>query len=535
MPTTNSENPYDPPQHGGAPEDRSAAAAAPTGSEDRAFFGHPAGLLTLFFAEMWERFSYYGMRAILILFMTKATAEGGLGFDNAQKGVVYALYTSMVYFAGLAGGWLADNVLGQRRAVFWGGVVIMLGHISLAFHGLPFFFGGLGMIIVGTGLLKPNISTIVGQLYGPTDVRRDSGFAIYYMGINIGSFVGQTVCGFFAQHPWFKANVLSPMGISDSASWHWGFAAAAVGMLLGLIVFVWKGRLMGDAGLRPNPPANAAEALRRQKILWLLIGGTAAAVVLGGLVYALEIPVKAGWINIGFGLLLLGLTLGSFGRIMLSPEFSHEERRRLTVVCILFVASVVFWGAFEQAGGALNLFAENKSADKILGFAFPSSWYQNINPFGIMVLSPFFAVMWMRLGNRAPSSPAKFALALMLVGAGFVVAAIGSGLFDRSQDRISPMWLTVVYLLHTVGELCLSPIGLSMVTKLSPQRAVSQVMSIWFLANADANFLAGQTVILNEYFSDTQIFWAIAAITLLSGAVLAAMVKPIRAMMGGVH
>jgi POT family proton-dependent oligopeptide transporter len=306
-------------------------------------------------------------------------------------------------------------------------------------------------------------------------------------------------------------------------------------MLLGLIVFVWKGRLMGDAGLRPNPPANAAEALRRQKILWLLIGGTAAAVVLGGLVYALEIPVKAGWINIGFGLLLLGLTLGSFGRIMLSPEFSHEERRRLTVVCILFVASVVFWGAFEQAGGALNLFAENKSADKILGFAFPSSWYQNINPFGIMVLSPFFAVMWMRLGNRAPSSPAKFALALMLVGAGFVVAAIGSGLFDRSQDRISPMWLTVVYLLHTVGELCLSPIGLSMVTKLSPQRAVSQVMSIWFLANADANFLAGQTVILNEYFSDTQIFWAIAAITLLSGAVLAAMVKPIRAMMGGVH
>lgn len=505
-------------------------------SSDVAFFGHPSGLLTLFFAEMWERFSYYGMRAILILFMTQQTTEGGLGFAKEQSGVIYALYTSMVYFAGLAGGWLADNMLGQRRAVFWGGVVIMLGHILLALHGLQYFFSGLGLIIVGTGLLKPNISAIVGQLYGPADVRRDSGFAIYYMGINIGSFFGQTVCGFFAQHPWFKENVLAPAGISPGASWHWGFAAAAVGMFLGLVVFVWRGRLMGEAGLHPNPPKSKEEAARRILIVKLLLGGIGLLIVCGIVVYVLGIELNASWLNFIFGMILLSLTVVSFGRILLSPEFKSDERKRLSVVCILFVASVLFWGAFEQAGGSLNLFADEKSADKIFGWSFPSSWYQNINPFGIMVLSPLFAWMWLRFGTRAPSSPAKFAIALLLVGLGFVVVAVGSALYDREPGvRLSPLWLTSAYVLQTVGELFLSPIGLSMVTKLSPQRAVGQIMSIWFLANADANFLAGQTVVLNKHFSHTQIFSAVAAITIVASIVLAIMIKPIRRLMGGVH
>ena len=530
-----------------------AEKAAPTLPSDRAFFSHPAGLLTLFFAEMWERFSYYGMRAILILFMTMMTAEhaeelrqagesvdparmGGLGFADAKAGVIYALYTSLVYFVGLAGGWLADNILGQQRAVFWGGVVIMLGHISLAFHGLPFFFAGLALIIVGTGLLKPNISTIVGQLYTPTDVRRDSGFAIYYMGINIGSFFGQTVCGFFAQHSWFKDHVLGPLGIASTASWHWGFAAAAVGMFFGLVVFVWKGNLMVGAGLRPTPPANEAEVRRRKFILQCLIAAVAALPVAGFGIYASGVSISAEVIGIAFGVLLLVLTLVSFARIFFSAEFNTEERRRLTVVVILFCASVLFWGAFEQAGGSLNLFAERKSALMIGGMDFPSSWYQNINPFGIMVLSPVFAFMWLKLGERAPSSPAKFSLGLLLVGAGFILAALGSSEFDRSQERISVLWLTSVYVTHTVGELCLSPIGLSMVTKLSPRRAVSQVMSIWFLANADANFLAGQTVVLSDRFklSDTQIYWSIAAVTIAAGIVLAAMAEPIKRLMGGV-
>jgi POT family proton-dependent oligopeptide transporter len=520
-----------------------AATQQPHDRLDRAFFGHPAGLLTLFFAEMWERFSFYGMRAILVLFMAASIETGGLGFGDTPKGVIYALYTSMVYFAGLAGGWLADNIMGQRRAVFWGGVVIMLGHISLAFHGLAFFFGGLILIIVGTGLLKPNISTIVGLLYDAKDTRRDSGFAIYYMGINIGSFFGQTACGFLAQHSWFKRSVLAPLGISETASWHFGFAAAAVGMFFGLIVFVWKGGLMREAGLNPNPPSSDEDAARRKRILWLagtIIGGIIliGCVIAGGVYQAgVDVaPDTVAWIiNISFGVLLLALTLVSFGKVILLSDLNGEERKRMTVVFILFFANVLFWGAFEQAGGSLNLFADEKSQLSVLGFEFPSSWYQNINPFGIMVLSPFFAYMWLRFGDRAPSSPAKFSIGLLLVGAGFVVAALGSGLFDKAQTRISPAWLVMVYTLHTVGELCLSPIGLSMVTKLAPQRAISQVMSIWFLSNANANFLAGQTVALNERLGgDTQIFWVIAAVTIGAAILLASIANPIKRMMGGV-
>jgi proton-dependent oligopeptide transporter, POT family len=548
--------------------------------KDRAFFGHPAGLLTLFFAEMWERFSYYGMRAILILFMTSVTAQrgqemvregeatvineiggqpttirvgssdssdssstkqkevslGGLGFTDAKAGVIYALYTSLVYFAGLAGGWLADNVMGQRRAVFWGGLTIMFGHISLAFHGLPYFFGGLALIIAGTGLLKPNISTIVGLLYGPKDVRRDSGFTIYYMGINIGSFLGQTVCGFFAQHPAFKEKFLVPFGIDVYACWHWGFAAAAVGMFFGVVVFVACGGLMGDAGLHPKPPANQREADRRVLILRLILAGLLTLAIATAAVYATGISISVDAINIGFGTLYLLITVASFARIFLSGEFNDDERRRLTVVFILFVASVIFWGAFEQAGGSLNLFADRKSQLKIGSMNIPSSWYQNINPFGIMVFSPVFAFLWLRLGDRAPSSPAKFSLALFLVGLGFAVAAIGSAQFEATGRRISPMWLTTVYLLHTVGELLLSPIGLSLVTKLAPERSVSQIMAIWFLANANANFIAGQTVVLNDKFklSDTQVFWAIAIVTIGAAGVLALMIQPIKRMMGDV-
>jgi proton-dependent oligopeptide transporter, POT family len=394
----------------------------------------------------------------------------------------------------------------------------------------------LALIIVGTGLLKPNISTIVGLLYGPKDVRRDSGFTIYYMGINVGSFFGQTVCGFFAQHPVFKERFLVPFGIDPYACWHWGFAAAAVGMFFGLVVFVTCGGLMGNAGLRPNPPASEQQADRRALILRLLIGGLVTLAAVAGLLYYQGITVSEDVINIGFGSLLLIITLASFSRILLSGEYNVEERRRLTVVTILFVASVIFWGAFEQAGGSLNLFADRKSQLKIGSIDIPSSWYQNINPFGIMLLSPVFAMMWLKLGDRAPSSPAKFSLGLFLVGFGFVVAAIGSAQFEATGQRISPMWLTAVYLLHTVGELLLSPIGLSLVTKLAPERSVSQIMSMWFLANANANFIAGQTVVLNDKFklSDTQVFCAIAFVTIVTAVALALMIKPIKRMMGDV-
>jgi POT family proton-dependent oligopeptide transporter len=549
-------------------------------ARDRAFFGHPAGLLTLFFAEMWERFSYYGMRAILILFMTSVTAQqardlidsgratvvsevggqpttirvaassdkegevtdarevsvGGLGFADAKAGVIYALYTSLVYFAGLAGGWLADNVMGQRRTVFWGGLIIMFGHISLAFHGIPTFFTGLGLIIVGTGLLKPNISTIVGLLYGPKDIRRDSGFTIYYMGINVGSFFGQTVCGFFAQHPLFREKFLVPFGIDPYACWHWGFSAAAVGMFFGLVVFVACGGLMGNAGLRANAPASPEEAQRRERILRLMGLGVAALAIVGAVIYLADISVSADALNLGFGAVLLTITIASFSRILFFGQYNLEERRRLTVVFILLIASVLFWGAFEQAGGSLNLFADRKLQLNVGSFNIASSWYQNINPFGIMLLSPVFAYMWLKMGERAPSSPAKFTLGLFLVGLGFLVAAFGSAQFATTGQRISPMWLITVYLFHTVGELVLSPIGLSLVTKLAPERSVSQIMSIWFLANANGNFIAGQTIVLSDKFNltDTQIFGAVAAVTIVAAVVLTLMIKPIKSMMGDV-
>jgi POT family proton-dependent oligopeptide transporter len=524
------------------PNPRSAETSAISAKPgDRAFFGHPAGLFPLFFTEMWERFSYYGMRSILVLFMTLATAQGGLELNASQAGVIYALYTSLVYFAGLVGGWLADNTIGQRKAVFWGGVLIMCGHISLAFHAPAFFFSGLALIIAGTGLLKPNISTLVGLLYSPSDARRDSGFAIYYMAINIGSFFGQSACGYFAQHSWFKANVLSPLGFSAQSSWHFGFAAAAVGMFLGLVQFILSGRLMGAAGVDPYPPANAEEALRRRKIL--RYGGIVllALVAMGVVGYyavqraGVDGDVLANAVNLGFGSILVVATLLSFGRILFFSGLDRVERNKIYVVFLLFLASVIFWSAFEQAGGLLNLFALQKSQDQILGFEFPTAWYQNINPLGIIFLSPFFAYLWLRWGDRSPSSPAKFAIGLMFVGLGFVFAGMGSAVFDRTEQRIHPMWLTSVYLCHSLGELFLSPIGLSLVTKLSPQRVVSQVMSIWFLANADANFLAGQTIRLSESYTHTQIFWATAAITIGAGFLLALFVRPIRRLMGGVH
>lgn len=499
---------------------------------DRAFFGHPAGLLTLFSTEMWERFSYYGMRALLTLFMTAATVEGGLGFDKPKAGVIYALYTSLAYFAGIVGGWLADNMIGQRRATFYGGVIIMLGHICLAFHSTALFFSGLGLVIVGTGLLKPNISTMVGLLYDKHDERRDSGFALYYMGVNLGSFLGQTVCGFLAQHPWFKANVLAPYGFTPTDSWHWGFAAAAVGMFFGLIVFVWKGNLLGSAGLHANPPANAAEARRRYRIV---LGGIAVLAVGALLFWLFGRDVSPQALNIGFGAILLAATVLSFARILYFSDLDLAERRRIYVVFILFVVSVVFWMAFEQAGGSLNLFADEKSQLEVGGFAIPSSWYQNVNPFGIIILSPVFAYVWLKWGRRAPSSPAKFAFSALVIGISFIVAALGSQLFDSTHERISPLWLVSIYVMHTIAELCMSPIGLSMVTKLSPQRVVSQVMSIWFLANANANFLAGQTLVLSEVFTDTQMYLGIAAITLVAGLFLAIMIRPIRSMMGDVH
>jgi POT family proton-dependent oligopeptide transporter len=504
--------------------------ATPAQSDDTAFFGHPRGLSTLFFTELWERFSYYGMRAILILFMTASVASGGLGYDVGKAGAVYGTYVSLVYLLALPGGWFADRIVGLRRAVLYGGIIIMLGHISLAIPGEATFYFGLLLIVVGTGLLKPNVSAMVGTLYKQGDVRRDSGFSIYYMGINLGAFISPLVVGGLAQLPAFR-RFLGSVGLAPESSWHFGFAMAAVGMLFGVIWYVRGGKYLGDRGLHPAPAASpeAAIRLRRNTTIAIVtaIGLLAAVVGLGA----------AGWITITpqgvakvVGMSLLVIIVGFFGWLFLAGDWTKEERKRLRLILVLFIAASFFWSAFEQAGSSLNLFAENDTRNTVLGIGFPASWFQSLNALFIIALAPVFAWLWIRMGKRDPTTPAKFSFGLVLVGIGFLVMMVAASL-SASGVKVSPMWLLVTYLLHTIGELTLSPVGLSAMTKLAPQRVVGLMMGVWFMSTAAGNFIAGTVVGLYASFSQAQVFGAVAAFTIVAGVLLALLVKPIKRML----
>jgi POT family proton-dependent oligopeptide transporter len=496
------------------------------------FFGHPAGLSTLFFTEMWERFSYYGMRAILLLFMTAAVAEGGLGWSAAKAGPIYGLYTAMVYLTALPGGWIADRLLGQRRSVLIGGIIIALGHVSLTFHGIGFFFLGLLLIVTGTGLLKPNISTMVGGLYTPEDARRDAGFSIFYMGINIGGFFSPLVCGFLAQSVQFRG-FLQSHGIDPANSWHWGFGAAAVGMTLGLIQYVLGGRRLGRTGLPPatlDPAERAARARDRRNLL-------IAAVVLAALVaVGVLLRLSVSQVTQGLGYALLVIPIVYFGYLFSRP-WTPEERKHLLAILAFFIFACLFWSAFEQAGSTLNLFGQRFTRNSIFGFEFPASWLQSVNSAFIWMLAPVFAWLWIALGRRRlePSSPTKFAYGLFFVGAGFLVmvgAALSSG---PAGGRVTPLWLITVYLLHTLGELCLSPVGLSAMTKLAPRQVVSQMLGIWFLADALGNFIGGQVAGVFEKFPLPAIFGAVTGVCMVFTLIAVVLIRPIKRLMGEVH
>jgi POT family proton-dependent oligopeptide transporter len=495
------------------------STAAP--ADDAAFFGHPRGLATLFFTELWERFSYYGMRAILILFMTAPAAAGGLGFDTARAGVVYGTYTALVYLVSLPGGWIADRRLGQRRATLWGGAVIMAGHVSLAVPSLATFYLGLALVVAGTGLLKPSISTMVGQLYAPDDPRRDGGFSLYYMGINVGAFLAPLVCGFLAQSETFRG-FLARAGVSPERAWHFGFGMAAVGMLLGLVQYVAGGRHLGDAGLAP------VRAGRRGGAGWRGVALGAAVLALAGASVATGIvrPTVEG-LGDAFGVVLLATTVGFFGWLLLAPRWTPGERRRLIVVGVLFVGAAVFWSVFEQAGSTLNLFAERSTDTSVLGHRFPPSWLQSLNSLFIIALAPVFAWLWDRLGRRNPSSPAKFALGLLFAALGFALLVIAA---RRAQAgvAVSPLWLVGTYLLHTIGELCLSPVGLSAMTRLAPAGIVSLTMGAWFLASAVGNYLGGRVAGLYDTGALPALFGGVALYALVAAAVLAVLVRPMR-------
>ena len=451
------------------------------GTPGKTFFGHPAGLGTLFFTELWERFSYYGIRALLVLFMVATAAEGGLGFDDPTATAIYGLYTAGVYLAALPGGWLADRVFGQQNAVWYGGIIIAAGHIVLSLPGIGLvgehygFFFGLILIVVGTGLLKPNISSCVGELYPEGGSRRDAGYVLYYMGINVGAFLGPLICG------WLRVDY----------GWHWGFAAAAVGMIAGLVVYRATQKHLGDFGKLPNPTPPGQEGRTRNMKL-AIYAGTAVLFLVALLGLEGFISIDARSLSEASVYVIVGVAALFFGRVLLDKALTALERRRVIVLVALFIGAALFWSGFEQAGSSLNLFAERYTAREMFGIVIPAEWFQSLNPLYILIFAPFFSALWINLGRRNldPSIPLKFALGFLQLGLGFGFMWFAASLI-QDGDQVLPTWLLLTYLFHTTGELCLSPIGLSATSKLAPRAYYSQMMGMWFFGAALGNLLAG--------------------------------------------
>jgi len=501
----------------------STSQDAATSNLDRSFFGHPAGLSTLFFTEMWERFSYYGMRAILLLYMTKTFAEGGLGFDEKYAGLIYGTYVSSVWYLPLPGGWLADRILGAKRAVLIGAIIIACGHYSMAINSKLTFYAGLILIACGTGLLKPNISAMVGQLYSEEDKRRDSGFSIFYTGINLGAFLAPLLVGFLAQSQSFK-NVIAGMGLDPNSSWHWGFGAAGVGMTLGIVQYLLGQHRLAGVGSKPDiPPATAETAgggIDYLTLVLALVGGAVGAGL--GIIYG-EARISA----------LFPTVVGFFFGYLLGiiRHLKGEELRRVIVIFILFVFSILFWMTYEQAGSSLTLFADRLTRTTILGWTYPSSWFQSVPALFVIIFASIIGAVWLKLGDRQPSSPGKFTIGLFFAGIAFVVIAFAAML--AAGGRVSPMWLVLVYFLQTIGELCLSPVGLSTVTKLSPGRMVGLMLGVWFLSISIGSYIAGLATGLfagNDNTALTRGFGIFAGITLVAAIILAVLTPLIKRM-----
>ncbi len=472
--------------------------------------GHPRGLTTLFFTEMWERFSYYGMRALLLLYMKTEVTSGGLGIDVKTATSIYGAYTGSVWLMSIPGGWIADNVLGTRRSVLLGGIIIALGHYSLAIPTIYTFYAGLILIVLGTGLLKTNVSAIVGDLYSPEDPRRDAGFSIFYVGINIGAFAAPLVCSF----------------LGEKINWHLGFAAAGIGMTFGLIQYVRGRDRLAHVG---NPPQQTSAETKRKALTGLfLMAATSAAVLF--LYFGPEPVVKNKvWIMLGaLAIFLVWLFLA-----FLKPE----EKKPVAAIVVLFFFSIIFWMCYEQAGSSFNLFADEFTNRSVFGYVFPAGWYQSSPAFFVWVLAPVFAAFWLRLGDRQPSSPVKFSFGLVFVGLGAGLLAVAS-LFIGGGNKVGPWWLVGVYLLQTIGEICLYPVGLSTTTKLAPRRLIGLMMGVWFLSISLGNFMAGMMAGYFEGGSSEALvglFGKLAAMPILAAVILLALTPWLRRLMGKVR
>ena len=449
------------------------------------------------------------------LSLTAETSTGGLGYDVAKAALIYGLYNSLVYLMNLPGGWIADRLIGQRRSVLVGGIVIAAGHFTMAVPGIAAFYAGLGLIVIGTGLLKPNISVMVGQLYTEHDTRRDAAFTIFYMGINIGAFAAPLICGYLGQN----------------VNWHLGFAAAGVGMVIGMIMYVLLGRNLGSVGyLRADAEAEKPTSMRTFGV------GVVAVLALFATIYGLSAAglyeLTAQNLTRIYSAILMAIVVGLFGWLFTRSYWTDLERKRLYLIGLLFFGACMFFLAFEQAGSSLNLFADNNTERGFLGLEIPASFFQSINALFIFTIAPIVAAIWLALGRsgKDPASPVKFGIGLVLVGLGFVVM-IGASAASANGTLVSPMWLVLTYLLHTLGELTLSPVGLSAMTKLAPARVSSLMMGVWFLGASVGNFLAGFVASFSEALEGPSFYGFIAAIAIGSGLIFFFAAGPFKRMM----
>ena len=482
----------------------------------KGFFGHPKGLLSLFFTEFWERFSYYGMRAILLYYMYYELNQGGLNLEQSTANSIMAVYGSLVYMSGIIGGWIADRLFGTTKTVFYGGIAIMLGHAVLALPGgLTTLFISMALIIIGTGLLKPNISSIVGDLYSENDVRRDSGFSIFYMGINMGAFLAPLIVG----------------TIGLNYNFHLGFGLAAIGMFFGLVVFmVTKKKYLGLAGSYvPNPLAKED----RKKVFSRILIGFAIVALIG---YFL---IQQGIMTIDLFTMIvsiLGIVIPTIFFIVMyrSSKTNADEKSRVLAYIPLFISAMVFWAIAEQGSIILAQYADQRTDLTIGSWEISPAWFQSLNPLFIIAFAPLFAWLWVRLGERQPSTPKKFALGLFFAGSSFLVMIIPAYL-NGTDTLVSPYWLVLSFFLVVLGELLLSPVGLSATTKLAPGAFAAQTMSLWFLTSAAAQAINAQVVKLYNPETEIMYFGVIGAIAIVLALVLFLSAPIIQRYMRGVR
>lgn len=493
--------------------------------KDTAFLGQPRGLSTLFFTEMWERFSYYGMRAILLFYMYYAVSKGGLAMDQTTAASIMSIYGSLVYLSGVVGGWLSDRVWGSRRTVFYGGIFIMFGHIALSLpFGKPALFASIALIVVGTGLLKPNVSEMVGGLYSETDPRRDAGFSMFVFGINLGAAVAPWAV------PW-AANGFGLHLFGNEMNFHAGFALAAIGMFFGLVQYYVDGKkYLSKDSLYPQDPIDRENV--RPIITWTIVGIIALIVVLAllGVTGNLNID-NVIWI---ITIIAIVLPIVYFAMMLSSRKVTKVERSRVWAYVPLFIAAAIFWAIEESGSVVLALFAANRTVLHIGGWHFAASNFQTLNPLFIMILTPFFVWLWSNWKNQ-PTSPAKFSVGLMFAGFSYVFMALPGIINGTTSGRVSPFWLVGSWFIVEIAEMLISPIGLSVTTKLAPKAFQSQMMSMWFLANASGQAVNAQIVKLYSANTEVAYFLIVGLVSVVFGIVLCFFIKPIHKLMDGVN